>query len=186
MNPFLKNLYIRQPEKKDENEIHQIFSIVINDAFDKEPNFSDPQEIVDEIRNQKNKLELFFSSSGEEEYFLLTEYENQIIGTLSFGKPSDIIIKEIGKEAINSPALKSAYVLPKFQSRGVVKMLFFEIIKEIKRRGHSQFYFDCGYALAQSYYLKLFGEPEVFLPHCWGQNCHHRIWKCRVNDYLLK
>ncbi len=161
-----------------------LFSSVIHDAFHKESNEPDPIEIQEEIDHQIEKLELDYKSNGKEEYFLIACLDEKIIGTLSFGKAGSVIQEQLKEEALLHTTLKSAYVLVPFQSQGIAKMLFLEIIKEIHKRNHSFFYFDCGYALAQEYYLKHFGKPNIKLLHYWGRNCHHSIWKCEVKKFM--
>lgn len=173
---------ITRPTKDDLIEIENLFSETIENTFKHEKiNLSHAADIEPEIKNNIRFLEIDFNSCGKDEYFLIAKIENKIVGTIAFGSVNEIIRSNLDIGLINIPEIKSAYILPNYQSLGVGSKLFKEILKKLCVNKIENFCLDCGYKSSQGFWIQKIGEPTVVLEHYFGKDAHHMIWKCDIN-----
>ncbi len=179
------NLKIRRPRKSDILQIHELFEKSIINTFEKE-------EIIDEldeesnsiIKTLENRLKIFFESNGIDEYFLIAFNGDKILGTISYGTPNKRIHENINVENSKVPEIRSVYILPGFQKKGIGSLLLQELIVELNKKGFNSFYLECGFKKAQYYWKNKLGDPICHLKDYWGIKEDHMIWFCE-NDKVL-
>ncbi len=182
----MKSIIIREPFREDTKEIHELFLTVIHDAFRKEMENPDFDEVISEVEQQKKNLDNYFTTKGKDEFCIIALSENIIIGTLSFGKAQNMILKHMDSSLHHLPEIKTAYVLPDYQHQGVLKNLYKALFNELTNRGYEEALLDCGYQIASGIYHKKLGAPTLRLPDHWGKGIHHNFWKIDLHSDIFK
>ena len=178
------NIKITRPQNKDIGEVDQLFALVIKDNFQNE-GIASTEEIEEQVQFQTNNLKQDLDSNGTEEYYLLARSRQTIIGTAAYGKPNEIIRKNWHGDLTGIPEVKSVYILPEFQGRGIGTLLFGSIIQCLGQKDIEEFCLDSGYKRAQGYWSKKLGKPSIILKDYWGKNADHLIWHCNVSDLVV-
>jgi GNAT superfamily N-acetyltransferase len=124
------NISISQPRKNDEVEIYQLFTFVITQNF-KDYGFYEKytDDITYEVDKQVAVLEEYFKNYGKTVSFLIAKDKDKIIGTIAYGKPSADIDKYYPEKPGTIPEIKSLYVLPEYQGKGIGTKLLDQIKK---------------------------------------------------------
>lgn len=171
------NITIKNPQKEDEEEIKRLFSLVIIQNF-KNYGFYEKyrDDIAYEVGKQKNALDAYFDSNGKKVFFLVAKDKNKIIGTIAYGKPGDDIKKYYPEIPDNIPEIKSLYVLPDYQEKGIGTKLLKEIMTILQKKGFKEFCLDSGYPKAQLFWTNRLGEPVVIISNRWGAGNDYLIW----------
>jgi GNAT superfamily N-acetyltransferase len=172
------NSIISKPQKENEEEIKALFSTVIIQNF-KDYGFYDTyrKDIPYEIRKQITALEEYFASNGKKTFFLVAKDGNKIIGTIAYGKANADIERYYAKNLTNIPEIKSAYILPEYQRRGIGTKLFEEIMQVLRNNGIKEFCLANGYPKAQKFWTKRLGEPVVIIRNRRGAGNDYHIWR---------
>ena len=182
VNPII----IRPPQTKDLQQIHEIFSVTIKDNF-KAEGITDPSDEManTEIEVLKSTLKKYFDSKGTEERFLIAATQGKVLGTIAYGKPGQLILENYKIDHSNTPEVKSVYVLPDYQNKGIGKCLFQAILKVLEQNAIKNFCLDSGYKRAQLYWKKRLGNPSCIVPDYWGEDHYHLIWHEKVAEVLI-
>lgn len=175
------NTTVTRPQKEDEKKVKKHFSVVIANTF-KEYGFYDKyQKDIDyEVGKQMSALQNYYDNDGKETYCLVAKNNTKIIGTIAYGKSSSDIKKYYKENLENTPEIKSVYILPEYQGKGVGTMLFEAIIKELKQKGFTEFCLDSGYPDAQKFWEKKIGTPVVRITNRWGAGNDYLIWHVKI------
>lgn len=176
---------ITRPRIKDLQQIHQLFEVTIKDNFRAEGILETLEtEANQEIQALIRTLAADFESGGEEEYHLLARIESKVVGTIAYGKANPLITNNIDAKYHKVLEVKSVYILPQFQNKGIGSLLFQRILSRLSTIGIKDFYLDSGYKKAQSFWTKKLGEPICTLKDYWAEGSHHMIWYGRVNELI--
>lgn len=178
-------LQIVRPSRDDYKELHQLFSVTIRDAFAREgvdTTFAD--EIPEEIQFQLDALNRDFDSGGRDEYFLIARTSSGIVGTAAYGITTDGVSEALDVGDNYVPEVKSVYVLPQAQGRGIGSKLFDSIITQMSCAGISEFSLECGYKRAQAFWKRRLGEPIVVYRDYFAEDAHLMFWRCKIERFL--
>lgn len=176
---------IRKPKKEDVKAIDKLFELTIRDNF-KEEGIIDSQNVEanKEIDSLKEGLRIYFESKELNHKFLIASSQDEIIGTIAYGKSSALIYENLKIDYTNTPEIKSVYILPKHQNKGIGTLLLRKILIVLKENNIKCFCLDSGYKKAQHYWNKRLGKPICVLNDYWSKGSHHMIWYCQVDDIL--
>lgn len=137
---------------------------------------SHASELPKQIQYQVEAVNRDISSDGKLERFLVAEFDGVIIGCIAFGCPGELIRKNTDAILTDTVEIKSAYILPSFQQKGIGTLLFDSILMELKEKKITKYVLDSGYRTAQKVWTKKLGVPTVILTDFWGKDAHHMIW----------
>lgn len=176
---------IQKPKKEDLNQIDELFEITIRDTFSKEK-IVDPlnEDANSEIKVLKNALRIYLAPNSTKGVFLIAKSENKVLGTIAYGKPNHLIQENLKINNVNTPEIKSVYVLPDYQNKGIGTQLFQKILITLKENNIKDFCLDSGYKRAQLYWKKKLGTPQCILKDYWSKGNDHMIWHCRLEVFL--
>jgi rifampin ADP-ribosylating transferase len=130
----------------------------------------------EEIEDKKLKIRQDLATGGKERFFLLAEYQGQIIGTIEHGLSSDLLRECTNHELSAVPEIGTVFVCPEYQRQGV--------FQELRRTNVEEVCLDSGYKEAQKIWVHIFGEPAYFLKDFWSQGNHHMVWRVKVEEML--
>jgi GNAT superfamily N-acetyltransferase len=171
------NITIAQLQQEDQDEIEKLFDSVITKNF-KDYGFYEKykKDIEYEVSKQKTLLNDFLTDENKSTVFLIARDNEHIIGTIAYGRPSSDIKNFYKINLKDIPEVKSAYILPEYQGKGVGTMLLNEIIKILKQNGFNEFCLDSGYPKAQQFWEKKLGVPAVRIKNRWNAGNDYLIW----------
>lgn len=178
----MKKISIRRPTEVDVDELSNLFSVTISDAFDREGNASQLDEIKKEIAEKKQFLLEDLNSNGIERFFLLACCNEKIVGTISYGYCNNLIIECSEGKLKDIGEIGSAYILPKYQNIGIGTLLLNSIITTLISRNIKEFCLDSGYTNAQKVWTKKLGKPSITMKDYWGNGFDYLIWHRRLED----
>jgi len=173
------------PLANETNEdLKSFFLSVITDAFYQNDIYGlCSEEIPEQVKKQMKYVAYARKIKGRDISYFVAKYEGKIIGTIARSKiPSNIFLqKNLSIDFKSAPEVASVYVLPDFQRKGVGSFLFQAMVSKLKKEGFLEFCLDSGYPLAQKFWKKKLGLPEIILKDYWSLGCDHMFWK-----YFLK
>lgn len=169
------NFRIVRPQAGDIEKIRALLLNTISDTFQKEK-ISATEEIQTELENQMISLERYFNNTEQSAFYLIAKYQDEVIGTIGYGQPNNIILEHIELDSKTVPEIKSVYVAPQYQNKGVGTALLESIKKELINKKVKRFCLDCGYSGSQKYWQKKLGEPQRVLKDYWSDGSHHMVW----------
>jgi len=176
---------IRKPKIDEIKEIDELFTKTVKDNFKEERVIDPVNKLVNEvIEDLRNNLRLYFDPKNTEEYYLIASSQEKIIGVIAYGKPSKLIYENMKINNKFTPEIKSVYILPNYQNKGVGRILFRKILEVLEENAFKEFCLDSGYKRAQYYWGKLLGNPKIILNDYWNKGNHHMIWNCEVVNIL--
>lgn len=171
------NIKIRRPQVEDKEELHNLFKLVLTDTFIKEGIENNIQLLEEEIECKKKYLQHDLDSNGKLRYFLIAEHNEKIIGTIEYGRSSDLINNCTNEKLAHLVEVGTVFVRPDYQRQGVGNLLLNAMFEILKDRGKKEFCLDSGYPNAQKIWMKKFGTPDYYFENYWGENLHHMIWR---------
>lgn len=167
---------LRRPKKTDQEAVNAFFHLMVQDTF-AQNGFGDLRDLIaEEIQEKVAYLQSDFDSEGEERLFLIADLNGEIVGTIEFGRASQLIHECTDGKLDNWFEIGTVYVHPDFQKQGISRLLFEGIRDELRSRRIDRFCFDSGYPIAQKIWTKRYGEPEYHLVDFWGPGSDHMIW----------
>lgn len=176
------SIEITRPEASDFEEIKALFMKTLEQNFREEGILeSHPDDLEEEIQLQIERLEEDLRTDGKEAYYLLAKVEHKIVGTIARGALSQTIVGNLEKVVLGLPEIKSVYILPEFQGKGIGSMLLSKMMDQLIGMEIYGFYLDCGYTKAQGYWNKKLGKPISVLKDYWGAGLDHMIWHYRMD-----
>ncbi|MEM9548573.1 MAG: GNAT family N-acetyltransferase, partial [Bacteroidota bacterium] len=180
---MLKFLNFSKPTQDDHAELKELFVSTITDTVRNEGEYIQNQEKVIQsgVEEQMMNLKYYFTNNDLVQHYLIAKSDSRIIGTIAYGKPSKLVSINVNSELTGIPEIKSLYILPSFQKRGVGSLLFAEIITELRTRT-SHYCLDCGYTKSQNFWKKKLGEPQYILKDYWSEGNDHMIWKLPIDS----
>jgi GNAT superfamily N-acetyltransferase len=181
----VKNIEIRRPKIEDLEELSQFFRCMITDTFAKENLAHLLDEIENEIEDKIRYLNLDFESNGINRYFLIALDNNQIIGSIEFGRASNLISNLTNGELNGIVEVGTVYVHPDYQGQGIGNLLLNTMYLTLQNKNIEVFCLDSGYTNAQKIWKKKFGEPDYLMKNYWGVGYDHMIWKKSISDIRI-
>ncbi len=181
------NIKIVRPVKADFEELKRLFTASIHDAFRREgidKTFSD--EIPGDIQFQLDALQRDFDSDGREEHYFIAKLDSRIVGTCAIGTTSGGVMRAFKLAAPTIPEMKSLYVLPEYQGRGIGLSLIDHTLEYMQEAGMDEFLFECGYKIAQALWMRRFGEPAIVKQDYFSEGAHLMFWRCRVIEQIRR
>jgi ribosomal protein S18 acetylase RimI-like enzyme len=173
------DIQIEQPQQKDFEELKELFVSVITNNFKQYGFYEKFRKDIDrEVDKQIKALEKYFENNDKDICFLQAKIDNKIVGTIAYGiPPSPDIVKYYPIDLHHTPEIKSAYVLPEYQGKGIGSVLLKEIMKALQENGFKEFVLDSGYPNAQKFWKKRLGEePVKVIINRWGAGNDYMIW----------
>lgn len=180
----MRSVMIRRPKIEDKEELNRFFAEVVTDTFAREGLAELREEIGNEIKAKNRYLQSDYDSSGEVRYFLLALARERIIGSIEYGRASELIDRCTDGELRTLVEVGTVFVHPDYQGRGVGNLLLNAMYSTLKTRGIAQFCLDSGYTHAQKIWRKKFGEPAYVLKDFWSEGFDHMIWRVKLDDVL--
>lgn len=176
---------IRKPSETDILAIHNLFAETLKDNFKAEKVVDPSGEILHrEIAALQKNLLHSFDTNQPKDYFLIASRGEQVLGIIAYGKPSQVITEHLDLDLSKTPEIKSVYILPSHQGKGIGTLLFQKILSLLKEKEIKDFCLDSGYTRAQSYWAKKLGKPKCTLLDHWSPGMHHMIWQHPVKEIL--
>ncbi|WP_242985469.1 GNAT family N-acetyltransferase [Vallitalea okinawensis] len=182
---MMKNVSIRRPNKKDIEELHQLFAVTITTAFEEEGVGDDLESINGEVEEKKQRLKEDIASNGFNHFFLLACLEGKIVGTISYGVSSELINKCTQGQLKDVGEIGSVYILPEYQRKGIGTLLLNAMYIALIGKGIDEFCLDSGYTIAKKIWGKKLGEPKYVLKDYWGEGADHLIWCRKLKDISI-
>jgi GNAT superfamily N-acetyltransferase len=174
-------IQITRPGPADIDDIRSLFAETIRNTFEYEGiAHSCADDLTAEIENQNRLLDRDISSHGRDEYFLIAKSDHRIIGTIACGPANQLIRTYLQFDADITREIKSMYVLPQCQGRGVGSLLLEKILRYMRDNGHKRFCLDCGYKKAQKFWIRKLGKPTMVVRDHFGPGAHYMIWENSV------
>lgn len=174
------NIIVRRPTLHDKEKLHDFFQLAITDTFIKEGIDKNTYDLNDEIQTKKKYLQLDLESDGKQRFFLIAELDGNVVGTIEYGKSSNLISSCTNGELDHLVELGTVFVRPDLQNQGVGSLLIKSMEEEMLERGIEEFCLDSGYSNAQKIWIKKFGKPTYLLQNYWGEGMHHMIWRIMI------
>ena len=172
---------ISQPQTEDQTEIHALFSTVITQTFKDQGIYDEyKQDIPYEVKQQTTALQEALNKTPAT-HFLIAKDGSKIVGTIAYGKPNEEIRHFYKHSQESIPEIKSVYILPTYQGKGIGTMLFNEVMSILRQNNYTEFYLDSGYPRAQQFWKKELGEPVVRIVDRWGAGNDYLIWHGNIN-----
>ena len=180
------NIIIKRPKYKDVDELKKFFELIIVDTFIKEGVGHLKDDIRDEINSKIKYLNEDLESNGKKRYFLVAFLNDKIVGTIEYGKASELINKcTLGKlKAVVE--IGTVFVHPNYQRKNIGNILLNSMFITLLSKGIEDFCLDSGYKIAQKIWIKKFGEPNYLLKDYWGKGYDHMIWYKNLNEIEIK
>jgi GNAT superfamily N-acetyltransferase len=176
---------IKRPDIKEKQHIYSLFDTTIRHTF-KGEGIEEGFELIGElIDDQKALIDSDFETDGRDVFFLVAECGGEIAGTICHRPCSDIIIDCVGKQAKGRQEIGSVYILPRFQRKGISKLLLNAMYITLISRGIGEFYLDTGYTQAKEVWRKALGEPSLIMKDYWGEGISHHIWHKKLNEITI-
>ncbi len=180
----IDNVIIRRPRIEEIDLINEFFIIMLKDTFEINGLGSLKELLEEEIQDKKRYINQDFQTNGIDRFFLLAEYNEEIIGSIEYGKSNDLLNKCTDHKFKHLYEIGTVFVHPKYKRQGVASLLFYKLFQKLESNGVKEICFDSGYKTAQKIWCKKFGEPEYFLKDYWGKGTHHMVWRVNVKDAL--
>lgn len=169
------DIYIKIPQKEDLEELRNLFDRTISDAFQQD-GIDDPEGIIIEVEKQMDSLHQFVECPDSTKFYLIAHTKDTIIGTIGYSKANSLIQGSLNIDLENIPEVKSVYVLPEYQSKGIGSLLFNAILLCLHHKKITTFCLDGGYKKSQGFWINKLGAPSVTLKNYWGEGLDHMIW----------
>lgn len=178
------NIKIRRPKLEDKEELNDFFKWVLKDTFIKEGIEKNTYDLNEEIEFKKKYLQYDLDSNGILRYFLIAVHNKNIVGTIEYGKSSDLIDKYTNGELKHLVEVGTVFVRSDYQKQGVGNLLLNSMYEAMKDKGIEEFCLDSGYSNAQKIWIKKFGTPDYFLENYWGESKNHMIWRIALSKII--
>lgn len=179
----IDKIIIRRPRIEEIDLINDFFTIMLKHTFDINK-ISEIEELEEEIGNKKRYINQDLETKGMDRFFLVAEFNDEIIGTIEYGASSDFINKCTNNEFVDMLEIGTVFVHPKYQGQGIASLLLYDLFQELFNKGVKEICLDSGYKAAQGIWCRKFGHPEYCLENYWDQGNHHMIWKVNIDEAL--
>ena len=108
---------------EDKEKLQKFFKLVINDTFIKEGIENEIYDLEEEIQTKNKYLQYDLESEGKLRYFLIAEYNENIVGTIEYGKSSELIDSCTNGELKDLFEVGTVFVMPDYQKQGISSLL---------------------------------------------------------------
>jgi len=173
-------------EVKQENlsEIESLLLISISEVFERHGVNDFMSEVNIELQNKMRIIKESLNSKSINKYYLIM-YIGTVIGIIGYGAIDDSILLKLQNINLESTVeIKSAYILPSFQGKGVGTFMVKHVI-DIMRTKSKYAVLGCGFADSQKFWTAKFGLPTVVEKNKWGDGLHNMIWKINLKKIKL-
>ena len=172
----------RSPTIQDLADISQIFSQAIKGNFKADIRLKEIEDEADNLIEELiNNVAFTLNSEGGNEFYLIAISQKKIIGIIGYGKANSLIIEQLNIDVAGVPEIKSVYIHPDFQGKGVGSFLLEKIVSELKNKKISRFCLDSGFKNAQVFWTKKLGAPKRTLKDYWAKGVDHMIWMAEID-----
>ena len=144
----------------------------------------DLAELQYEINEKSERVRNYIESKNDDEFFIITELHNHIVGIAGIFPVSDMIIKNYPTLSKKDIEIGSVYINPKFQRQGITKILLEMLLNRLLEKKIETFYLDCGYPTSQVYWKRVFGNPVKTFPNYFGKGESYMIWRIDTAEAL--
>lgn len=175
---------IRSPQRHELDEIIELYRTTMEHTLKKEGIYSAfSTEVKDAVQQLEWRLKQFYINTSVEDTFFIARSEEAIIGMIAYGPANAIIQKHLNVDFSLTPEIKSVYVHPLMQKKGLGRHLFQEVLEHLTLTKIEHFCLDCGFNLSQAFWLQQLGEATIRLENYWSPDNHHLIWYQKVENY---
>ena len=171
------NIQIHKVDETDREKLRRFYLLTITDTFAKN-GINDPEGIIGEVDHQME----IFNHPGD--LLFLATKDGEFIGTIAYGTMNTTVSNSIPNNLQHLKEIKSVYVHPEFQNRGIGSQLWHTIIDQLKKNAVEEVCLDSGYKISQQFWKKKIGEPTFFMKDYWGEGEHQMVWVFRITDVL--
>ena len=166
----------------DLEELQSLFTQTLRDTFAREGiEQSHAADLDREIAAQLELVKRDLATGGKAEYFLVARSRDGIVGTAGAGPANDIIRAHAKFDIECTPEIKSVYIRPDWQGKGIGSMLFDAIQAYLASTGRTHFCLDTGYQAAREFWTRRLGPPTTIVENFWGDGADHCIWYREVD-----
>ena len=178
----MTSIIIRRPKMQERAQIHALFDVVIRHTFELEGVGEEFELIGKLIADQQNLIDLDIDTDGQQCFFLVAQYESQVVGTICVRPCSDIIRECADRDTSGMLEIGSVYVLPELQGKGIAKLLLNRIYQALRTKGIDEFWLDSGYDIAKQVWRNILGEPSIIMKDYWAEGVDHHLWFRKLDD----
>jgi GNAT superfamily N-acetyltransferase len=174
-----------QPDLASFPLIIDLFTESISSTF-KMNGIQDNEELKYEINEKSLWVKKFLESKNNSSLFLVAKNDAIIVGIAGFFPVSKTIRKNIPTLSEKDIEIGSVYIRPHYQRMGITSELLNALLEEMKNKGITEFYLDCGYPTSQVYWKRIFGDPIREFPNYFGEGESYMIWEIMVEEGIRR
>lgn len=182
------DIQIARITKDDIDKLEQLFNEVITDNFKFEGcDLEEYSESINKLINyQIACINRDIESEGLNDYYLVAKADGKIIGTIAYGLVSETINSITQFDSNDISEIKSAYILPEYQNKGVGTILLNCILISMMQAGIKEFCLYTGFEKGLSFWKRKFGNPDIIAKDYFDidENCY--IWHKKIEDVEIK
>jgi len=178
---------ISRISEKDTDELYQLFDNVIKDNFLFEGyTLESLQDGIQQCINQPMEgIKSDFESEGKDNYHLIAKINGKIIGTMAHGTLSETVYKNTSfKNGIRE--IKSAYILPDYQNKGVGSILLNAILLSLYQTDIKKVCIYSGFKKGIAFWEKKFGKAPIILKDYFDKDVDCLIWHKELKDIIIE
>lgn len=181
----MNKIMIRRPAVTDQEQLNDFFRLVVTDTFAQEGLADWTEDIEEEIETKRTYLKMDLDSNGQDRYFLIALYAEQIVGCIEYGRANEVI-RQTDKAFEDIVEVGTVFVHLDYRRQGMANQLLEHINSILRKKGIKEFCLDSGYKNAQQVWKKKFGEPDHLLKDYWGKGFDHSIWRIHLSALTMK
>lgn len=126
----IDKIVIRRPKMEEIDSIHEFFAIVLKDTFEKNEIDNLKELFEEEVEDKKRCIHQDFLSNGKDRFFLLAEYNHEIIGSIEYGLSNELLNQCTNNEMKDILEIGTVFVHPKTSEK---RNIFFVVIRYISK-----------------------------------------------------
>ncbi len=180
----MSDVIIRECQEGD--DLNSFFASVVRHTFEQNGIGSLEEDILEEIAD---KAEFYHKELNREASFrrlFVAKISEEIIGTIAYGESNELMNKLSDGKTKKIPEIGCLLIKNSYQKRGLSNILLRVVFNKLLENGAKTVAFDCGYGIAQSIWIKKFGQASYVFKNYWGENSHHMIWIIDIENALHK
>lgn len=176
----MSKIILRRPLLGDRQKLETFFKLMVESTFIMEGIGHLTEMIVEETEDKIKRLLQDLETDGESSYFIIAEWNDEIVGTIAVSECNELIIEGSLGELEGTVEVNTVFVRPDKQNHGIGKMLMKAMTNHLRKMNVSSFCMDSGYKRAQSIWTHLYGLPDYVMFDYWEEESHHMIWRVPI------